>query len=149
MKLLSLFLQLLPLLALANTQDIVDAEEQNQGNLRKAPSVNRDLINLNQGDTVTSPFVVEMGVSGMTIKPAGEVQAGEEAVAEASASAKTPILRHYFRYCKTVLDFINAFSSKVFPSSTISLISGKSCNVNIFTSVSRNDACNSSHLSKL
>jgi len=40
MKLLSLVLQLLPLLALA--------EEQNQGNLRKAPSVNRDLINLNQ-----------------------------------------------------------------------------------------------------
>ena len=32
--------------------------------------------NLNEGDTVTSPFVVEMGVSGMTIKPAGEVQAG-------------------------------------------------------------------------
>ena len=32
--------------------------------------------NLSEGDTVQSPFVVEMGVFGMTIKPAGELEAG-------------------------------------------------------------------------
>tara|TARA_B100000700_G_scaffold329535_1_gene451612 strand:+ start:1065 stop:1457 length:393 start_codon:yes stop_codon:yes gene_type:complete len=32
--------------------------------------------NLNEGDTVASPFQVEMGVSGMKIKPAGELEAG-------------------------------------------------------------------------
>ena len=32
--------------------------------------------NLNEGDTLESPFVVEMGVVGMKIKPAGELEAG-------------------------------------------------------------------------
>ena len=32
--------------------------------------------NLNDGDTVLSPFTIEMGVVGMVIQPAGSVQAG-------------------------------------------------------------------------
>ena len=32
--------------------------------------------NLNSGDTVQSPILVEMGVSGMKIKPAGQLEAG-------------------------------------------------------------------------
>ncbi len=32
--------------------------------------------NINEGDTLESPFVVEMGVVGMKIKPAGELEAG-------------------------------------------------------------------------
>ena len=32
--------------------------------------------NINQGDTVDSPFVIEMGVVGMKIKPAGPLEAG-------------------------------------------------------------------------
>tara|TARA_B100001540_G_C15229109_1_gene383077 strand:+ start:32 stop:439 length:408 start_codon:yes stop_codon:yes gene_type:complete len=32
--------------------------------------------NLNNGDTVQSPVVVEMGVRGMKIKPAGQLEAG-------------------------------------------------------------------------
>lgn len=32
--------------------------------------------NMNEGDTLESPFVVEMGVVGMKIKPAGELEAG-------------------------------------------------------------------------
>ena len=32
--------------------------------------------NLNEGDTLVSPFKVEMGVSGMRIKPAGQIEAG-------------------------------------------------------------------------
>ena len=32
--------------------------------------------NLNDGDTVQSPVVVEMGVRGMKIKPAGQLEAG-------------------------------------------------------------------------
>jgi len=32
--------------------------------------------NLNDGDTVISPFLVEMGVVGMKIKPAGEPEPG-------------------------------------------------------------------------
>ena len=32
--------------------------------------------NINEGDTLESPFVVEMGVIGMKIKPAGELEAG-------------------------------------------------------------------------
>jgi len=32
--------------------------------------------NINEGDTLDSPFKVEMGVSGMRIKPAGQIEAG-------------------------------------------------------------------------
>ena len=32
--------------------------------------------NINEGDTLSNPFVVEMGVSGMRIKPAGQLEAG-------------------------------------------------------------------------
>ena len=32
--------------------------------------------NINEGDTLVSPFKVEMGVSGMRIKPAGQLEAG-------------------------------------------------------------------------
>lgn len=32
--------------------------------------------NINEGDTLISPFQVEMGVKGMRIKPAGELEAG-------------------------------------------------------------------------
>ncbi len=32
--------------------------------------------NINSGDTVNSPFIVEMGVRTMTIKPAGELEPG-------------------------------------------------------------------------
>ena len=32
--------------------------------------------NINEGDTLINPFVVEMGVSGMRIKPAGQLEAG-------------------------------------------------------------------------
>ena len=32
--------------------------------------------NINEGDTLESPFVVEMGVVGMKIKPAGEFESG-------------------------------------------------------------------------
>ena len=32
--------------------------------------------NINNGDTLESPFVVEMGVTGMRIKPAGPLEAG-------------------------------------------------------------------------
>lgn len=32
--------------------------------------------NINEGDTLVSPFKVEMGVSGMRIKPAGQIEAG-------------------------------------------------------------------------
>tara|TARA_B100001142_G_scaffold330316_1_gene398052 strand:- start:18520 stop:18945 length:426 start_codon:yes stop_codon:yes gene_type:complete len=32
--------------------------------------------NINNGDTLISPFVVDMGVNGMQIKPAGQVEAG-------------------------------------------------------------------------
>ena len=32
--------------------------------------------NLTEGDVVTSPFVVEMGIEGMEIEPAGEVREG-------------------------------------------------------------------------
>ena len=32
--------------------------------------------NINNGDTLSSPFLVEMGVSGMKIKPAGQLEAG-------------------------------------------------------------------------
>ena len=32
--------------------------------------------NISEGDTLESPFVVEMGVDGMKIKPAGELEAG-------------------------------------------------------------------------
>ena len=32
--------------------------------------------NINDGDTLESPFVVEMGVRGMKIKPAGPLEAG-------------------------------------------------------------------------
>ncbi|MFC3881621.1 DUF4399 domain-containing protein [Algoriphagus namhaensis] len=33
-------------------------------------------VNLNDGDTVTSPFKVEMGVNGMEVEPAGKVNEG-------------------------------------------------------------------------
>ena len=32
--------------------------------------------NIKEGDTLISPFKVEMGVSGMRIKPAGQIEAG-------------------------------------------------------------------------
>ena len=32
--------------------------------------------NINEGDTLISPFIVEMGVIGMKIKPAGKLEAG-------------------------------------------------------------------------
>ena len=32
--------------------------------------------NINDGDTLTNPFVIEMGVVGMKIKPAGLLEAG-------------------------------------------------------------------------
>ena len=32
--------------------------------------------NINNGDTLSSPFLVEMGVSGMQIKPAGQLETG-------------------------------------------------------------------------
>ena len=32
--------------------------------------------NIHDGDTLINPFVVEMGINGMTIKPAGQVEAG-------------------------------------------------------------------------
>ena len=32
--------------------------------------------NINDGDTLINPFVVEMGINGMKIKPAGQVEAG-------------------------------------------------------------------------
>ena len=32
--------------------------------------------NINDGDTLTNPFVIEMGVMGMKIKPAGLIEAG-------------------------------------------------------------------------
>ena len=54
-----------------------------------------------------------------------------------------------FVILKTVLDLINAFSSKDKPSSIISLMSGKSLRVKILISESLNDSCNSLHLSKL
>ncbi|MBF25685.1 MAG: rod shape-determining protein RodA [Flavobacteriales bacterium] len=41
-------------------------------------SVNEKVFfkNIKNGDTLTSPFIVEMGVVGMKIKPAGELEAG-------------------------------------------------------------------------
>ena len=33
-------------------------------------------VSLNDGDTLTSPFTVEMGVEGMQVEPAGEVNEG-------------------------------------------------------------------------
>jgi len=32
--------------------------------------------NIQEGDTLINPFIVEMGVSGMQIKPAGQLEAG-------------------------------------------------------------------------
>ena len=32
--------------------------------------------NINEGDTLVSPFIVEMGVSGMRIRPAGQLESG-------------------------------------------------------------------------
>ena len=32
--------------------------------------------NINDGDTLINPFIVEMGINGMKIKPAGQVEAG-------------------------------------------------------------------------
>ena len=34
-------------------------------------------VNLKNGDTVKSPFVVEMGVKGMSVEPAGNIDAGK------------------------------------------------------------------------
>ena len=44
-----------------------------------APQVSKHNVffkNINNGDTLVSPFSVEMGVVGMKIKPAGELEAG-------------------------------------------------------------------------
>ena len=43
------------------------------------PKVSKNNVffkNISEGDTLESPFVVEMGVVGMKIKPAGELEAG-------------------------------------------------------------------------
>ncbi|MEJ2006160.1 MAG: DUF4399 domain-containing protein [Cyclobacteriaceae bacterium] len=41
-----------------------------------SPDARVYFVSLNDGDTVTSPFKVEMGVEGMQVEPAGEVHEG-------------------------------------------------------------------------
>jgi len=53
---------------------------QQKSNSIETPSSNAPqnvfFKNINEGDTLISPFDVEMGVVGMKIKPAGELEAG-------------------------------------------------------------------------
>jgi len=44
--------------------------------VQKKSNTNVFFKNINEGDTLVSPFRVEMGVSGMRIKPAGQLEAG-------------------------------------------------------------------------
>ena len=53
--------------------------QQKDGNQNmKMPNNSKKVFfkNINSGDTVNSPFIVEMGVRTMTIKPAGELETG-------------------------------------------------------------------------
>jgi len=46
---------------------------------KKSENLQKDKVffkNINEGDTLESPFVIEMGVVGMKIKPAGELEVG-------------------------------------------------------------------------
>jgi len=47
--------------------------EKNQAH---QPSKKVFFKNINSSDTLTSPFIIEMGVSGMQIKPAGTLETG-------------------------------------------------------------------------
>ena len=56
-------------------QEKTDSENAQKGEL--VTEIDKVFFkNISEGDTLESPFVVEMGVVGMQIKPAGELEAG-------------------------------------------------------------------------
>ena len=58
---------------------IVSCQQNKKVEINQSNSIASEKIffkNLAEGDTLESPFLVEMGVVGMKIKPAGQVEAG-------------------------------------------------------------------------
>ncbi len=62
-------------------QDQTDTSSQAEENTNTPPAVPDGarvfFANLNEGDTLTSPFLVEFGIEGMEVEPAGEVNEGK------------------------------------------------------------------------
>jgi len=59
----------------SETEEVVEADPNAQPAAPEGAKV--FFANLNDGDTLNSPFLVEFGIEGMEVEPAGEINAGK------------------------------------------------------------------------
>lgn len=66
---------------MVDLEEVEESENIDEGYSEGDEELNENMnvffVNLNEGDQVSSPFVIEMGVEGMEVEPAGEIIEGK------------------------------------------------------------------------